>query len=245
MEPNAPPMLTEFGDVANLIPISIGTRATTIDTRDLYAYLEVGTPYGKWAQRRLEELDAVEGRDFWTRLSESTGGRPQTLYLVSLGIAKEMAMLERNEKGREVRRYFIAAEDRMREMRGKALNVPRDPLTLFRYALEAIEQSREENEQFRAEIATVKESHAQLESRFDDQPISAHADKRNTIFNLVHELGNALGGTYQIGLSWRRFKLHFNLSKYDALPVHRYDEAVALLRQWIADAQRDTKGLYN
>lgn len=43
------------------------------------------------------------------------GGRPQTEYIIKLDTAKEMAMLERNEKGKQVRRYFIAVEKKYKE----------------------------------------------------------------------------------------------------------------------------------
>lgn len=43
------------------------------------------------------------------------GGRPQTEYIIKLDTAKEMAMLERNDKGKQVRKYFIAVEDKYKQ----------------------------------------------------------------------------------------------------------------------------------
>lgn len=234
----APSMLAEYGEISNLVPIRVENSAGLVNVRHLYSYLEVGTRFNDWVTKRLSELDAAEGLDFYLEKSKSGGGRPTNEYLVTLDIAKEMGMLERNEKGREVRRYFIAAEKRLRELHGQAVDLPLSPLDLFRQMLTAYEVQE-------SRLSTLEGGQAQLEHRFDDQPISAHADKRNMIFNLVHELGNALGGRVHVGYTWRRFKLHFGLSKYDALPVKRYEEAVALLRRWIADAQRDNGGLYN
>jgi prophage antirepressor-like protein len=111
-------------------------------------------------------------------------------------------------------------------------------------ALDALEQMVTALRLQETRLNALEGGHVQLEQRFDDQPISAHADKRNHIYNLVHELGSALGGTYHVGLTWRRFKAYFNLSKYDALPVKRYPEAVELLTEWIRKA-REGDGLFN
>ena len=55
----------------------------------------------------------MENEDYETfakNLAKPNGGRPTTEYIIKLDIAKEMAMLERNEKGKQVRRYFIQVE---------------------------------------------------------------------------------------------------------------------------------------
>ena len=43
------------------------------------------------------------------------GGRPKTEYIIKLNTAKEMAMLERNEVGKNVRKYFIQVEEKYKE----------------------------------------------------------------------------------------------------------------------------------
>lgn len=52
----------------------------------------------------------VEGQDFCSFLSESTGGRPEKTYIISLEMAKHLAMMEKTGKAFEVRQYFIDAE---------------------------------------------------------------------------------------------------------------------------------------
>lgn len=87
-----------------------GTDEIRISGRQLHMALDVDTPYRKWFPRMCE-YGFSEGKDFRTNLSESTGGRPGTDHLMTLSMAKEIAMLQRTDKGKEVRRYFIQLEE--------------------------------------------------------------------------------------------------------------------------------------
>lgn len=85
---------------------------------ELHAVLEVGRDYSTWVKGRLIECDAIEKEDFDSfplNGGKPTGGRPKQEYIIKLDTAKEMAMLERNEKGKQVRRYFIAIERKFKE----------------------------------------------------------------------------------------------------------------------------------
>ena len=77
--------------------------------RDLHKMLEVATPYDKWFPR-MAEYGFIEGEDFSTFLSESTGGRPAVDHLIKLDMAKELCMIQRTEKGKQARQYFIQIE---------------------------------------------------------------------------------------------------------------------------------------
>ena len=80
-----------------------------ISGRALHSFLEVATPYDKWFPRMVE-YGFTDGLDFSTFLSESTGGRPATDHAIRLDMAKEIAMIQRSEKGKQARQYFIQIE---------------------------------------------------------------------------------------------------------------------------------------
>ncbi|WP_240043571.1 antA/AntB antirepressor family protein [Pseudomonas rhizoryzae] len=84
-----------------------------VDARTLHRFLDIDTEFRKWISRRIEEYGFQEGQDFRSFLAESSGGRRGREYHISLDMGKELAMVERNEKGRLARRYFIECEKRL------------------------------------------------------------------------------------------------------------------------------------
>ena len=82
----------------------------TVSGRELYEALKIETPYKKWFDR-MTEYGFSENSDFWTILSESTGGRPSTDHQITIPMAKELCMLQRTDKGKQMRQYFIVVEE--------------------------------------------------------------------------------------------------------------------------------------
>lgn len=80
-----------------------------VSGRQLHEALEVKTPYDKWFPR-MTEYGFTENEDFSTFLSQSTGGRRATDHVIKLDMAKEIAMIQRTERGKQVRQYFIQVE---------------------------------------------------------------------------------------------------------------------------------------
>lgn len=86
-----------------------------VDGRELHDFLEVGARFNDWVVRQINKYGFVEGEDFYSVLSKTTeGGRPRTDYVFKLDVAKELAMVENNSKGREARRYFIEVEKKFK-----------------------------------------------------------------------------------------------------------------------------------
>ena len=93
-----------------------GIVEQTCNARDLHVFLEVATSFKDWIVRRIADYGFEEGRDFCSFLSESSGGRPSKDYVVTLAMAKELAMVERNEKGKQARQYFLDCERRAKSL---------------------------------------------------------------------------------------------------------------------------------
>lgn len=92
-----------------LIKINYESDRPTVLARDLHEFLEVETPFNKWFSRMCE-YGFTDGADFQTFLSESTGGRPATDAQITIDMAKEICMLQRNERGKQARQYFLQLE---------------------------------------------------------------------------------------------------------------------------------------
>ena len=101
-----------------LIKITQHNGNSFISARELHKFLEVGKVFGAWINERIEQFGFIENQDYvvFSEIGKNLkGGRPMKEYLLSIDMAKELSMLERNEKGKQARIYFIECEKRLRE----------------------------------------------------------------------------------------------------------------------------------
>lgn len=102
----------------DLIAITQTDAGLTVEARELHAFLEVGRDFTSWIKGRIEKYEFEEGSDYTVTLTK-TGERKNVMahqYTLSLEMAKELCMVENNDKGREARRYFIACEKRLKSL---------------------------------------------------------------------------------------------------------------------------------
>lgn len=118
----------DFAAIVPIIPGQIGGRESNIvSTRALHCALGVGRDLTTWIKARIkqygfkEAVDYVIVEDLSSPISGSAKARQQREhdYLITLNMAKELAMVERNEQGRAVRRYFIACEEKLQRIAPK------------------------------------------------------------------------------------------------------------------------------
>lgn len=91
-----------------------------VNARELWRALESRQDFSTWVKKRLQDVDAEKGRDYCLlheKMEQPSGAKHRIEYIVTMDTAKEMAMLERNDMGKMVRRYFIEAEKRYRELK--------------------------------------------------------------------------------------------------------------------------------
>ena len=101
----------------DLITVNYESDRPTVLGRDLHAMLEVSTKYADWFPR-MAEYGFVDGVDFNLLKNERVqmeGGRAVsrevTDHQLTIAMAKELCMLQRTEKGKQARQYFIAVEE--------------------------------------------------------------------------------------------------------------------------------------
>ena len=94
-----------------------GEVVQTVNARELHAFLESKQEFANWIKSRIEKYGFIENYDFLITLSKTpNGGRPSQEYQISLDMAKHIAMMEKNERGRQIRNYFIECEKKLREV---------------------------------------------------------------------------------------------------------------------------------
>lgn len=92
-----------------------------INARELWRFLDVNYDFSTWIKRRIEKYDFIENEDFilvrsFPQNCGKLGGRPKDEYIISMDMAKELAMIENNANGRLARRYFIQCEKKYRKL---------------------------------------------------------------------------------------------------------------------------------
>ncbi len=92
-----------------IIKVNYENDRPTVLARELHDFLEVKTAFKDWFPRMCE-YGFSEGIDFSSFLSESSGGRPAQDAQLTIEMAKEICMLQRNERGKQARQYFIQWE---------------------------------------------------------------------------------------------------------------------------------------
>lgn len=103
----------------NLIPVNYDSEQPTVSARDLHTGLEITDRFSRWFER-MSAYGFSEGNDF-TSVKSSTlvnnGAEREIIdYQISVDMAKQICMIQRSEKGRLYRQYFLDLE--------KAWNTP-------------------------------------------------------------------------------------------------------------------------
>lgn len=86
----------------------------TVDARDLYDFLAPKSRFNDWITRRIQQYGFTEDRDFTVLKSEYGTVGSQAEYFLTLGMAKELSMVEKTRKGKEARQYFLACEEQLK-----------------------------------------------------------------------------------------------------------------------------------
>lgn len=134
-----------------LIPINKSAGGKDIVSgRLLHEFLESKQDFTDWIKARIVKYDFLEGSDFSIILGRSDANRQTTEYVLTLDMAKELAMVEGNDKGKQARRYFIACEKKLRAI----AEAPRPALpTTYKEALAALLSEVEQKEKLEQELA--------------------------------------------------------------------------------------------
>jgi len=123
-----------------LIKIEKRNGVKTVDAKELHEFLEVGRDFSTWIKQRIEKYKFSENDDFVIEKSIPQNGGIVIVYHVSLDMAKELSMVENNEKGREARKYFIAME---KKAKGLAMPNFSDPVLAARAWADEYEKRQE------------------------------------------------------------------------------------------------------
>ena len=108
-------------DPGRFVPVvdrEVGGRVVaTVDARDMHVFLGGGYVFANWIREQTSRANLVEDKDFRKVFSKTgnnpAGGRPRVDYVLTLDAAKEIGMLDKGPRGKDLRLYFLECERRL------------------------------------------------------------------------------------------------------------------------------------
>ncbi|MBQ9184047.1 MAG: antA/AntB antirepressor family protein [Neisseriaceae bacterium] len=205
--------MTESQNLIAVFNGEIGGESQMVcNARELHGFLQSSQDFSTWIKNRIEKYGFVENQDYLISENyeinnfapqncgakndnqENRGGHNRIDYHITLDMAKELAMVERNEMGRKIRRYFIECEKRLRgtvnngnlysliNPEKQVLLPKKDHIELFH-----IQWLRDEIGRCYETLPTIYKALVKLQS-----PLAAEMTRANTCFRDMGTLCNFL-----------------------------------------------------
>lgn len=120
-----------------------GTEQRTVNARDLHAALQIKSEFRNWIKNRISDFGFVENQDFVTVGKNLPNGGKTKEYFISINMAKELCMVERNELGRKWRAHFIKCEKDLMEIKQQqTIAIPQTLPEALRLAADLAEKNQ-------------------------------------------------------------------------------------------------------
>ncbi len=123
----------------------------TVSGRELHEFLESKRDFTTWIKDKINKYGFVEGIDFtFHKFVERKTWKHD--YEITVDMAKELSMIENNDKGKQARRYFINCEKKLKEVVKKPLTT----LEQLKLHYLALEEQNKELKQVKADVTDLK-----------------------------------------------------------------------------------------
>lgn len=150
----------------NLVPVyETSTGEKVVYGTELHKVLGVKSKFADWIKNRLNDCEAIENEEFEAFSKNLENGGRTKEYIIKLDTAKEMAMLERNDKGKEVRRYFIQIEKKYKSERIKLEELSPE-LQMFSRIFKSVAQQQIEQKRQAEQLNRIEQKQTILSDTF-------------------------------------------------------------------------------
>ena len=150
-----------MNELITLQPQTInGNAVETVSARELHAFLQSKQDFSTWIKNRISEYDFVENQDF-IKLHKKMEANNATMieYYITLDMAKELSMVERNEKGKQARKYFIECE---KQLQTNQAQLPTDPFLLIAHLAQQAYSMQQKQVEMDNRLQVVEQRQSQL-----------------------------------------------------------------------------------
>lgn len=203
---------------------------SVVSGRDLHEFLEVKDNYTDWF-KRMVAYGFTENVDFigLSEKSDKLGGRPKTDHALTLDMAKEISMIQRTDKGKQARQYFIEVEKAFKEQ----YRLPQTPE-------EKLALTMEVTTRINKRLGKVEEKIIEIENKQE-----INSDQRYKLWvtrnrKAVEVLNGKQSNAYQdkkltrkvFRALERELKDEFTISRYEDLRRDEFDKAIEFINNW-------------
>ena len=209
---------------------------SVVSGRELHEFLEVNTPYTQWFERMVG-YGFTENVDFigLSQKSEKPiGGRPQQDHALTLDMAKEISMIQRTDKGKQARQYFIDVEKEYK----KQINESQ-----FRLPTNLTEMTLMFNNVMQGQDKKIEEQGKKVDFLMDLSGLTSSRNKELTKARnkkVIQVCGGAESNSYKdkslrskiYKELFKSFRNHFDVSQYVDTPMRCFDKAKDFISNW-------------
>ena len=145
-----------MNELINITKATINDEeVNAVNARELWQKLESKQRFADWIKDRLDGF--TDGQDFTVhKIMKGEDGRFRpTEYIISLDVAKHIAMLERNEQGRKIRQYFIEVEKQYRKQETEKLPTPEVLMATLCTEMERRIKAESERDEYRRNLQRI------------------------------------------------------------------------------------------
>lgn len=206
---------------------------SVVSGRDLHDFLEVKTAYKDWFPRMCE-YGFTDGKDFSSILSESTGGRPRVDHAMTLDMAKEISMIQRTERGKQARQYFIDVEKEYKKQIGQSqFRLPKNLTEMSTMFFDVMKDQDKKIEE-QSEKVNFLMNLSGLTSPRNKELTKARNKK------IIQVCGGSESNSYQdkslrsklYNELFKSYRHRFDVNQYVDTPMKRFDEAKDYINNW-------------
>lgn len=168
----------------------IGAEINSADARELHAFLNSEQQYADWIKNRITQYGFIENQDYIVKTTY-TGRRPRKEYFITLDMAKELCMVENNDKGKEARRYFIKCEQELQALKFKCYvneisHLRAVQISQGRHNQNVINGYKSQISQHNALIVKLKSELAKRGVIYDAEVIERYEQKEENLIAMLH-----------------------------------------------------------
>lgn len=197
-----------------------GAETNSVSGRELHKTLEVKKAFTTWITAAIDTMGAIDGEDFVKLKTSLKGSGYQWDYIVTLDLAKHIAMMSKVPKGKEIREYFLKIEKQYNNNLITSLEDHKHKIhSLLEYTDKMGDVVTEHDKRL-----TNLEKNRRMESWMEKNLQDAKNRKVYELANGDDKLAKKLHG-----LIWRGFKNKFNLPRYSELTAGRYEDGLMWL----------------